>query len=140
MDRKLKFFPNRFVFLVKPVMIITMWVPDTLENGTESSAVLDCVYNYTEQVNTKHLTIMLCQFDFYQYSTIIFARTNNFFCVSMKLVWVSGQVELGGEMVLEAWIAPNLPMASSKSAPGVGIGILLVFVFVFVFVFVLVLV
>ena len=31
-------------------MIISLWVPDTLENGTESSAVLDCVYNYTEQV------------------------------------------------------------------------------------------
>jgi len=30
-------------------MIISLWVPDTLENGTESSAVLDCVYNYTEQ-------------------------------------------------------------------------------------------
>jgi len=34
---------------VKPVMIISMWVPDTVENGTESSAVLDCVYNFTEQ-------------------------------------------------------------------------------------------
>ena len=32
-------------------MIISMWVPDTVENGTESSAVLDCVYNFTEQVN-----------------------------------------------------------------------------------------
>ena len=31
-------------------MIISLWAPDTLENGTESSAVLDCVYNFTEQV------------------------------------------------------------------------------------------
>ena len=37
-------------FSVKPVMIISLWAPDTLENGTESSAVLDCVYNFTEQV------------------------------------------------------------------------------------------
>ena len=36
-------------------MIISLWVPDTLENGTESSAVLDCVYNYTEQVFEKRL-------------------------------------------------------------------------------------
>ena len=35
---------------MKPVMIISLWAPDTLENGTESSAVLDCVYNFTEQV------------------------------------------------------------------------------------------
>ena len=31
-------------------MIISLWAPDILENGTESSAVLDCVYNFTEQV------------------------------------------------------------------------------------------
>ena len=31
-------------------MIISLWAPDTLENGTESSVVLDCVYNFTEQV------------------------------------------------------------------------------------------
>ena len=31
-------------------MIISLWAPDTLENGTESGAVLDCVYNFTEQV------------------------------------------------------------------------------------------
>ena len=39
-------------------MIISLWVPDTLENGTESSAVLDCVYNYTEQV-LKYWTITI---------------------------------------------------------------------------------
>ena len=39
-------------------MIISLWVPDTLENGTESSAVLDCVYNYTEQV-LKYWTIKI---------------------------------------------------------------------------------
>jgi len=37
------------ILAVKPVMIISLWAPDTLENGTESSAVLDCVYNFTEQ-------------------------------------------------------------------------------------------
>ena len=50
--QKLKnLFVTDFFIPVKPVMIISMWVPDTVENGTESSAVLDCVYNFTEQVN-----------------------------------------------------------------------------------------
>lgn len=34
---------------VASVMILSLWVPPTLENGTDSSAVLDCVYNYTQQ-------------------------------------------------------------------------------------------
>jgi len=31
------------------VHILGLWVPPTLENGSQSSAVLDCVYNYTQQ-------------------------------------------------------------------------------------------
>jgi hypothetical protein len=41
---------------VTTVEILSLWVPDTLENGTASSAVLDCVYNYTQQVGSHHRT------------------------------------------------------------------------------------
>lgn len=39
----------QLLYTVTSVSILSLWVPDIVENGTESSAVLDCVYNFTEE-------------------------------------------------------------------------------------------
>jgi len=39
----------QLLYTVTSVSILSLWVPDIVENGTESSAALDCVYNFTEE-------------------------------------------------------------------------------------------
>ena len=88
-------------------MIISLWVPDTLENGTESSAVLDCVYNYTEQV-LKYWTITItitinavldCIYNYteqvniswdWTYSQVVYSTMQNRGGDSHKIVLVGG--------------------------------------------------